>query len=151
MLLMLVAGCTEEPQTPENRIRQFIEQAILAAENRDVGALADLIAQQYIDDKNLNKDTLTKMARGYFFRHRNIHLLSRIDSISLTRQADATGRASLIVYIAMAGQPLHSMQAITTMRARLYRFDLILVEQNNDWLLLSANWKPVKINEFFGH
>ena len=151
LLLLLATGCADrEVDKPEDRIHQYIEAGKQAAENRDTGALAALIAEDYQDDRQLDKASLIKLSRGYFLRHKNIHLFTRIDAIRLDVPPDQAQRAEVEVYVAMAGQPISHIEALSGIHARLYRFELLLIDDGGEWQLLSARWKRARLKEFFG-
>jgi hypothetical protein len=46
----------------------------------------------------------------------------------------------------MAGQVISDPGLLASLRARLYRFDLQLVRQEN-WLLKQAGWQPAGLDE----
>jgi len=77
---------------------------------------------------------------GITQRHRGVHLFTVIKTIDLMAQQDS---ADAVVYVAMTGVPVESMQALVSLKADLYRFDLELVEENGQWLVLSARWERV--------
>lgn len=141
MSWMLVA-CTDSSLSPEEEIKTFIEQGQLAIENRQHGDLSDMVSDSYKDQQGLNRKQLLGMLRGYFFRHKNIHLLSKIDSIQL----QSSNRAFVILYVAMAGKAINDIDTLSSLRAKVIRIELQL-EKEDDWKLRQASWKEGKISD----
>jgi hypothetical protein len=113
-----------------------------AAENRSHSDLGDLLAENYHDERGHNKDRITQLARAYFFRHRNIHLFTRITDIKVYNNQEAD--VSLLV--AMTGQAVTDPSLLAGLKAHLYRFNLQLI-RNDNWLLKQADWKPAGLDE----
>jgi len=141
-VIICLTSCSEDVLSPEDEIRQYIESAKLAAESRSHSELADLIDEQYRDHKGLDKKQLKNMARGYFFSHENIHLLTKIESINFQNE----NNAFVVFHVAMASNIIKDLNAITRLRARVYRFELQLIKKDM-WLLQQAKWKPADIKD----
>lgn len=142
MLCFQFAACSDNTQTPESEITDYIKTAELAAENRQLSELEELVDKQYIDQKKLDKAGLLNLLRAYFFRHKNIHLLTRIDSIDL----QSGNRAFVKVYAAMTANAVNSASELSGLRARVYFFELQLFKEDR-WRLQQANWKPASIRD----
>jgi len=139
-IFICLTSCSGDKTSPEDEIKQYIESGKLAAENRSHSELADLIDKQYRDHKGLDKKQLKNMARGYFFTHENIHLLTKIESIDFQNE----NNAFVVLHVAMAGNTIKDLNAITRLRARVYRFELQLIKDDT-WLLQQAKWKSADI------
>lgn len=135
-------SCSENTVTPEDEIRQYIEAGKIAAEKRSHNDLSDLIDENYRDHKGLNKNQITKMARAYFFTHKNIHLYTQIESIELQDK----NRAFVILNAAMAGSRISNISSLTKIGARVYKFELQLIK-DNEWLLQQATWKRINLKD----
>ena len=138
--VVLLQACSAGGESAEDQIREFIESGVAAAEERSSGDLGDMIHGNYLDQKGYNKKRLTALLRAYFFRHKNIHLFTRIDEIELL----GDNQAQVSLHVAMAGSAISDIDAISALRARLYRFELRLVK-DDDWLLQHAGWAPASI------
>ncbi len=135
-IVVLVCACTESPLSKEDQIRHYIDTGISAAESRSHSDLADLIDNSYRDQKSLGKTQLVKLMRAYFFRHRNIFLLTKIEAIDFP----ADDEAIVTLHVAMAGSVISDASVLANLRARIYRFELQLV-QADSWLLREASWQ----------
>ena len=142
-LLILVQACDDSPDSPEDEIRQFIEAGVEAAEDRSLDGLALLVDDNYLDAKAYNKKQLGSLLGVYFFRHRNIHLFTRINEIELLNE----NQASVRLQVAMAGSEITDISALSTLRAQIYSFELQLTRRET-WLLQSATWSPASIADF---
>lgn len=141
-IVLLSAGCSEEPDSPEAEIRRYIERGVEAAEARSLGDLSDMVHDQYRDQKGYTKKKLGGVLRLYFLRHKNIHLFTRIDEITLYGDSEA----DVSLHVAMAGSVISDIDAVARLAARLYRFELHLIKED-DWLLRDANWSNASLSD----
>lgn len=141
--MLQLAGCSDDPESPEAEIRRFIDSGVRAAENRSVDGLSELVHADYLGQRGRNREQLRLLLRVYFMRHKNIHLFTRIDSIEIL----GNNQASVKLHVAMAGTVISDVDALASLSARLYRFELHLVKQE-DWLLQHASWAPASIGSF---
>ena len=137
VLTVLLAACTDKPLSPEDEIRQYIETGIEAAENRNTGDLADMVDEHYQDQNGLNKAKLKSMLRFYFLRHKNIFLFKKIEKIDFPSEQEA----EVTLYVAMAGSAISDASLLSSLRARVYYFEMELVKPDDEWLLKSARWQ----------
>lgn len=142
--LSLFACACSKPETPEQRIRAMLNDAELAAENRDVRALRDCVSERYADEEGRDRRAIDGILRLYVFRNKSIHLLTRIQSITLTPAA----HARVVIYVAMAGRPITDAKALAVFHASLYRLDLRLIEEDSVWRVLRAGWRPAELSDF---
>ena len=142
LILLLAQACSDDDST-EDQIRHLIENAVQAAEDRRLDGLSDLMHSDFIDQRGNNRQQLAKLLRVYFFRHKSIHLFTRIDSIEML----TANQASVSLHIAMAGTVISDVNALSSLSARIYRFELQLIKQD-DWLLRHASWEPASIGVF---
>ena len=127
-MALLLQACSDSADSPEEQIRQFIDAGVQAGEARSVDDLGELLHNDYLDQRGNNSKQLGKLLRVYFFRHKNIHLFTRIDSIEVL----ADNQASVSMHVAMAGTVITDANALAGLKARVYRFDLQLVKQD-EW------------------
>jgi len=135
-------ACSDNKETREDQVRQYIAAGIKVSENRSHSDFADLIHKDYRDHKGLDKPQLINMVRGYFFRHKNLHLFSKIDDIVF--QAD--NKAFVTLHIAMAGNVISDASVLESLRARIYKFELQLIK-DDEWLLQQAKWQIASVKD----
>lgn len=142
LLVLVFAACSSEPGTPEQAIRDLIARGVEAGESRDTGALIALTDENYRDQSGYNRKQLEKLLRLQFLRNKNIFLFSKIDSIEF----EADDRALVSMHLAMAGSAISDAGALAGLRARVYRFDLLLVK-DEEWRVKQANWQPAVLGD----
>ncbi len=138
---VLLPACSDD-DSPEAQIRSYIAAGVEAAESRSSSDLAEMIDTAYLDRRGYNKKQLTSLMRAYFFRHKNIHLFTRIEQIELL----AENQAQVRMHVAMAGSVIAGVDALSALRARIYTFDLMLAKQD-EWQLRQASWQPASISD----
>lgn len=133
MLAAMVACGSEDPAA---ELRSLIDQAELAAEERDTGFFRALLSARYADRRGNDRDRLIAMLRGYFLTHQSVEIVTRVESVVLSG-ADV---AEVVLYAGMlgrrAGAPL-----VAGLDGQLYRIELELVEQGGDWQVIGAHWE----------
>ena len=143
LMPLLLQACSDSPESPEEQIRQFIDAGVQAGEARSADDLSELLHRDYRDQHGNNGKQLGRLMRAYFFRHKTVHLFTRIDNIEML----ADNQASVSLHVAMAGTVISDVNALAGLSARVYRFDLQLVRQDQ-WLLRHANWAPASLSVF---
>lgn len=141
--LALLQSCSNGDDSPEDQVRRFIASAVEAGEARSTGDLVDLAHRDYSDERGNNRKRLEGLLRAYFFRHKNIHLFTRIEHIEVLGDNQAT----VSMHVAMAGTAIADVDALASLRARVYRFELQLVREDG-WQLRHASWAPANIGAF---
>ncbi|MCP3668498.1 MAG: hypothetical protein GY696_39450 [Gammaproteobacteria bacterium] len=144
LLLLLVTGCSGDPETPEARIRAMIAAGESAVEERSLGEIKALISPDYKDANHLDRRGVVRILAGYFLRNKSIHLLTQIDAVELPTPETARVR----LYVAMAGQPVAGLQGLSNIRADLHRFDLDLKQEEGEWRVISGQWQRAAKADF---
>jgi len=141
-LSLFLLSCSDKELSAEDEIRLYIATAVEAAENRSAADVADLIHHNYRDHNSVDKIQIEKLLRLYFFRHKNIFLFTKNVDIKLLSDSEA----SVSFNVAMAGSVIASVSMLSSLRARIYKFELKLVKQDK-WLLQSAKWQPAGLSD----
>jgi hypothetical protein len=141
-IAFFLQACSGSAISREDEIKQYIETGVKAAENRSSRDLAELIDENYLDHKKLNKTQITKLARLYFFRHKKIFLFTKIDGIEFV----AENQAIVNLHVAMAGSVISDASALSSLRAKIYKFELELIKQE-EWLLQRARWEGASLGD----
>ena len=145
LLVLATSGCSPPPESPETRIRSLLGRAEVAAEEKDLETLTEMISEHY-EAANQDKERLVRLLSYYFFRNRTIHLLTRVRGVKFQEPT----RAEVTAFVAMAGQPISDLDQLTGLRADLYRFDFALMDEGrDDWKVTSAEWRRVARKDFF--
>lgn len=115
-----------------------------AAEEKNLRALKDVVDERYADANGNDRDAIVGLLTYHFLRNRTIHLLTQIAEM----QVGDDGVASVTAYVAMAGRPILGSEALAQLRANLYRFEFTLEEDEAEWLLTRAAWRPADPEDF---
>ena len=144
LLSVAIAACTDDEISPEDEIKAYIAAAEAAAEARSVGALRELIAEDYRDAEGQTRKDVTGLARFYFLRQQSLHVFTRIDNMEFPN----SNTALVGVYAAMGGSSMESVGMLDSLRADMVRFDLILERRNGEWLLVEGKWGRAAAGDF---
>jgi hypothetical protein len=140
-----LAACPAEPDSPEAQVRALFALAETAAEEKDAGALKELISEHYTDDGGRDRQAIAGMLSFHFLRHQTIHLLTRVHAIGFP---EAT-RAAATIFVAMGGTPILVVDDLARVRADLYRFDFDLADEGDgDWRVTRAAWRRATPDDF---
>ncbi len=142
-LSLVLQACSDSATSPEDEIRLFIEAGVQAGEARSADDLGELIHPDYIDQNGYKRNQLVKLLRAYFFRHKSIHLFTRIDEIELL----SANEANVDLHVAMAGTVISDVTSLSGLSARIYRFELQLFRQQEEWRLRHASWARASISD----
>lgn len=145
ILLAALSACSGDPANPEQQIQDMISAGEEAVEARSIMAVLDFIADDYQDNHGRQKKDIKQLVVGYILRNKSIHLLSRVQGVALDE--DDT-RADVILYVGMAGVPVASTDQLAFTRADLYRFDLSLVLEEDDWRVVDGSWHQARLEDF---
>lgn len=137
-------ACSSPPQSAEAQIRALLAEMEVAAEEKDLRPLKAVVSEQYADESGNDRQAIVRLLTYHFLRNQSIHLLTRVAAIELPEP----DRASVIVYVAMAGRPIPDVDAMTQLRANLYRFDFALEDVEKRWQVKRAAWRPAEARDF---
>jgi len=129
-LAMLAAGCARTP--PEEALRGSVAALESAIESREPGAVADVLAEDFIGPDGLDRDGARRMARLHFLRNRDVGLVIGPLDIAL-QDRHATVRFTA----AVSG----GTGAWLPERGSVYRVETGWRRQGDDWRLTSAHWE----------
>lgn len=149
LLAMLAAAslsaCAAEPDSPEAQVRALLQRAEAAAEEKDAGALKQMVSESYGDDSGRDRQAIAGLLTFYFLRNQSIYLLTRVGKIEFPEPA----RARTTVLVAMAGTPIPGIEELARIRADLYRFDFSLGDEGSgDWKVTRADWRRATADDF---
>lgn len=139
-LWLVLAACGGEQDGPENQVRALIDAMEQSVEAGSVRQAADFLHAQYTDPRHTSRRAAMRTLFGITQRHRDIHLFTVTKTIELTPQQDS---ATAVVFVAMTGVPVESMDALISLKADLYRFELGLAQEDGEWRILSSRWERV--------
>jgi hypothetical protein len=142
--ILFIWGCTSDPVTPEERLRQTIAQAEVYLQDRDLSEAMNYVHSDYQDKNGLDIRQLRAMLAGYFIRHQSIYILTRIEQINLSKDDEA----QVLLFAGLAGSSQQRSASLSQWRGDLIRLDLRFVLQGDDWLLRQADWRRAGPEDF---
>jgi len=140
LLWLTLAACDGDQPTAEDRVRALVGSMEESVEAGSIREAADLLHERYTDPRHQSKSAAMRTLFGVTRRHRAIHLFTLVRSVELTPRQD---EATAVVFVAMTGVPVESMEALISLNADLYRFELGLVAEDGDWRVLRSHWERV--------
>lgn len=138
----MLAGCSDR-STPEQQVRQWLDQAETAIQERDTSDLAELVSIDYVDDHDRDKQIFTRMAAGYFLTHQKIYLLTDVQSIVFPKPT----QADVQLAAAVAGTPVDA-GTLGSVRGSIYMLELRLRKEDDGWQLIRARWHRAGLEAF---
>ena len=138
--VLMLSACGGEEPSAEERVRALIEAMQHAVEAGSAQQSADFLHPDYTDPWHDSRRAALRSLFGVMRRHRDINLFTLVKVVELTPRQD---RASAVVFVAMTGIPVQSMDALLSLQADLYRFELELAEEKGEWRILNSRWERV--------
>jgi hypothetical protein len=126
--LALLAACSDSG-SPEQQVRAVIEQMEQAAENRDVGGLAEHLSEEYRDGNGMGADEAARYARGFFLANQSVHLLTRIEDLTFPTEGEARAQ----VLVGMLGRDAADQWDLA---AEVHTFKIALRREEQEWRIV---------------
>jgi hypothetical protein len=138
LTLIVLASCSRD-DTPEQRVRAFVDRVAASAEDRAWGDFDAYLTGDYNDAQGLTRKEVLGIVTRYILAHRSIHVFQRVRTIEV-RDAH---HARVVVLAALAGSPVAGLEDLNRLSADLYRFELELKDDGNGFKVSRAAWQPV--------
>ncbi len=142
VLLVATGGCGEQT-SPEQQVRELVSALATAVEAGSIRDAAELIDTDYQDRHHRSKREAVATLFAYLRRHRQIHLFTLVRELELS---DGQTAATAVVYVAMGGTPLTSVESVVSLKADLYRFDVRMTLRDQGWRVLSSQWRRADLS-----
>ncbi len=143
---LILAGCADEPPSPEREIAALLDQFRAAASERDVGAVLELVSEDYADSAGRDKNAIKAVVLRYFMGHEAIHVFHQVRGIEL---ADPPQAAHVRVSAALTGAPVVEVGELETLNADLFKFEVTVAREGDGaWRIRSARWSRASIVDF---
>jgi len=143
--IFLSTACSQNSDSPSDQIRAYIAAGEVATQARDTLAIRSMIAENYLDERGWKQQNIVSLVAGYFFRHKNIHTLTRIKNLTFPQPE----HANLVLLVGLAGDPIGDFEHLLALRATIHLFDMQLVRQAGEWQLVSAQWRRATREDIF--
>ncbi len=130
-----LASCGGAPESAEQQLRAWVDRGHEAAENKNRGALMEMISPAYSDARGNSRDDIENLFRFYFLRAKTVGLLVSIDDIEIF---DDTA-AEVMLTVAMGA----TTDSVLGFNADAWEFELELEKADDEWQLVSGRWNDV--------
>jgi len=137
-LTLLMVGCGQK-DTPEQRVKAFVEQVAASAEARRWGDFDDYIADDYADAQGLSRKEVLGLVVRYILSHQSIHVFQRVRDIDVSDPRHPRA----VVLAAMAASPVSGPEDLAQIQADLYRFEIELTADGDSFRVARAAWRSV--------
>lgn len=128
--ILLLAGCARTP--PEERLRETLNGLQAAIEERNVSALDEMLAEDFIGPGGLDRSGARRMAQAMFLRYRDVGVgLGPLDVQVHAQHAKVSFTAALTGGAGMLPDSGQMYDVETGWRL-----------EDGEWQLVNANWKP---------
>ncbi len=128
----MLAACGGAAGGPEQGLREWVDAAEAAAEEKDRRGLLGMMSDSYSDTRGNDIDAIDGMLRYYFLRQQLVALSTSIQEIKVSGGT----AADIFLTVAMAGTNERAMG----FSADAYKFHFELELDDDEWLLVSARW-----------
>lgn len=144
VLTLVLVGCGGAVSDPEKAVRALIEQAEMAAEQRQSGVLKEMIADDYRDGRGWDRRQVARVVHGILLRRRQVNLFTVIREVRVIEPTQVRA----VVLVAMSGRPVTDAEQLAELRASLWRFEVWFKYHDSEWRVLRADWRQARLGEF---
>ncbi|MGI9272428.1 MAG: hypothetical protein ACR2QT_11675 [Woeseiaceae bacterium] len=128
-------GCGDPPTEPEEAVRAWVATGHSLAEDKKRRDLMDMVSPAYSDARGNERADIENLFRFYFLRANGIALLPKINEVRIF--GDSAAEIDLTVGMAATND------GVLGFSADAYHFELELVRDGDEWLLISGRWGEV--------
>jgi hypothetical protein len=140
MLLLLLAACSQEVPSPEEMVRERIEEARDFAANRKIEQLVGMVTDDFTASRGITRENLpTWLARFYLTtRSRSPQVLVRVREINADWQ---TAQATLLM-----GTTNLSLEELDfeNFRGRLLHMEIDFRFVDETWMVSRVEWRDAR-------
>lgn len=129
-LLLVLAGCSRSD--PEQAVRAQLEVLQQAIDARDAGAVADLLAEDFVGNDGLDRRGAKQLAAAVFLRHREVGARLGPVTVELRGEGEAIARFGVLATGGSGG--------LLPEQGQVYQVETGWRLQDGHWKLLNASW-----------
>jgi hypothetical protein len=131
VVLLLLAACTRTP--PEEALRRSIDALRVAVETRDVAALSDGIAHDFIGPDGMDRTAARRLAQVVFLQNQSVGVTLGPLDIAM-REGGATVRFTAALTGGSGG--------LLPQSGQVYDVRTDWRQDGDEWELVAAEWTP---------
>lgn len=135
------------PRTPEARIRAALDRAARAAEERRADEVVELLSPRFQGEaagERLSRDDARRLVALELLRGRWVSATITGAEVSVDGRR---ARASVHAVLSRAADREKGLRSLLPGEASAHRFRLDLEEEDGEWRVVSAGWRPIPLDE----
>jgi len=144
VLLLFFLSPTCRHSSPEKELLKSLENCQKLVNEYNLSALKDLIATDYIDSAGNNRQEVLNMLATYFQNYPQFQTKILGRTVKLNQSKNSAAIHCDVSLTASAGGL--SISLFTSGRS-LMRFELSFRQEGNRWLINSASWREIGLEE----
>ena len=144
--IILLSGCGDDSSS-EEAFHQTLAAMEEAIENKDISDFMSYVDESYSDNQSRVWHDIRRIAQLYVLRNKNLHLFRHVTQMDIVEDESA----NVVILVALAGQPIDSVAALSSIRAELMQFNVYFEydpDRDETWKAVSAEWKRAGLDDF---
>lgn len=139
---LLLQGCSDTV-TPEQEIREWMDQLETAAESTTIAPIRAAVATGFVDNHGNNREAIINITRGVLLARRPLHIFRREVSLNV---ADPM-TAELTTIVVGARTPVEDVEGAREAGVDFAWLKLVLSKSSGDWQVASAAWRAATVDD----
>ena len=127
----------------EEQFQQTLSGIELAMESRDIGEFMEFIDESYKDKQSRSWKDIRRIVQLHVLRNKKLHIFRHVSQMNIIEDESA----EIVIFVAVAGQPIDSVESLANIRAELMKFRVEFVYED-DWKVISAEWGRADLSSF---
>lgn len=143
-IVMVIPACGGEPKSKALQLQADLDQMEVLAEAKKTSDLMNFFHDNFKPDGGWSKKDIQRMLHFRFLKHKTVHISKVVKDI----QWRSDNEVSAQVVAALAGSPITDLTTLTEARAQLMKFDVLLIREDEHFLIRSVKWSHAYPTDF---
>lgn len=145
LLIMISIFICCNTSSGRSEIEETIYSAISAAEERDVEKFMKIISIEYLDKEERTKSDIREKIEIYLNRFRGI----AVNILNIKTVNESMNSAEVITEISFSSGINKIFSKIVNSYGEVYRFNISMSRKSKNWVVKSAEWSWMSIDELY--
>lgn len=132
LLIAAMAACSRTP--PEQAVREQLEALQSAIDARDAGAVQDLLAEDFVGNRGIDRRGARQLALAVFLQHRDVGARLGPVTVDVRSESEATAKFSVLATGGNGG--------LLPTNGQVFDLETGWRLVDGKWRLLNARWTP---------
>lgn len=132
LLFAAMAACSRTP--PEQAVREQLEALQSAIDARDAGAVQDLLAEDFVGNRGIDRRGARQLALAVFLQHRDVGARLGPVTVDVRSESEATAKFSVLATGGNGG--------LLPTNGQVFDLETGWRLVDGKWRLLNARWTP---------